>query len=155
MLPLLVRRVDGASDLPLPAYRTAASAGLDLRARAFVVDGTERARVALSPGARVLVKAGVELALPAGHVGLICPRSGLALSHGLGVVNGPGVLDEDYRGELGVLLINHGEVPIELSRGERVAQLVVVPAPRLDVREVESLDDTARGDGGFGSTGRA
>ncbi len=155
MLPLLVRRVDGASDLPLPSYRTAASAGLDLRARAFVVEGVEATRVALPPGARALVKTGVAIALPPGHVGLVCPRSGLALAHGLGVVNGPGVLDEDFRGEVGVLLINHGAAPVELERGERIAQLVVVPAPRLDVREVASLDDTARGDGGFGSTGRA
>ncbi|MCC6646582.1 MAG: dUTP diphosphatase [Polyangiaceae bacterium] len=154
MLTLLVRRVAGADDLPLPARRTPSSAGLDLSARAFVVDGVERDRISLAPGERALVKVGVALALPAGHVGLVCPRSGLALAHGVGVVNGPGVLDEDYRGEVGVLLINHGAAKVELSRGERVAQLVVLPAPLVEAREVDSLDETRRGDGGFGSTGR-
>lgn len=151
---MLIRRVDGADDVPLPAYRTPGSAGLDLCARAFVVDGSEVPTTRLERGERVLVKTGVAVSLPAGHVGLVCPRSGLALAHGLGVVNGPGVLDEDYRGELGVLLINHGAAPVELSRGERVAQLVVVPTARVEVREVATLDDTVRGAGGFGSTGR-
>ena len=151
---LRVRRLAGAEDLPLPAYQSPTAAGLDLRARAFVVADAERASIDLLPGARVLARTGIAIALPAAHVGLVCPRSGLALKHGLGVVNGPGVIDEDYRGEVGVILINLGGEPVTLGRGDRVAQLVVVPAPRVEVREASALDDTTRGDGGFGSTGR-
>lgn len=154
MFELRVRRVDGAEDLPAPAYQSAAAAGLDLVARAFVADGAELAQITLAPRARVLVRTGIAVALPAGHVGLVCPRSGLALKHGIGVVNGPGVVDEDYRGEVGVVLVNHGDEPVTMTRGDRVAQLVVVPAPRMTVAIVETLDDTARGSGGFGSTGR-
>lgn len=148
-----MRRVAGAEDLPLPAYQTATAAGLDLVARAFAGPGGDVDALALPPGARVLVRTGIALALPAAHVGLVCPRSGLALKHGLGVVNGPGVIDEDYRGEVGVILVNHGNETVTLTRGDRVAQLVIVPAPRVEIREVASLDETPRGAQGFGSTG--
>ena len=154
MTELHVRRLQGTADLPLPAYQTPTAAGLDLVARAFMVDGTEVATATLLPGVRVLVCTGIAVALPTEHVGLVCPRSGLALRQGLGVVNGPGVIDEDYRGEVGVILINHGDEPVTLHRGDRVAQMIVVPAPRIRVVEVTSLDETARGEGGFGSTGR-
>jgi dUTP pyrophosphatase len=138
-----VRRLDGA--LPTPSYAHPGDAGLDL----YAADST-----VLQPGQRALIPCGVAVALPAGHVGLVHPRSGLAVDHGVTVLNAPGTIDVGYRGEVKVLLINHGEGAVEVRHGDRIAQLLVVPVTLVDVREVEHLDDTTRGGGGFGSTGR-
>ena len=138
-----LRRLDPG--LPVPAPSHPGDAGVDLHARA---DTT------LNAGEWEMVPTGVAVAIPEGFVGLVAPRSGLAARHGVGVVNGPGVVDSGYRGELRVLLINHGPDPIELERGERVAQLLVVPVARQDFVEVDELPETDRGPGGFGSTGR-
>ena len=107
----------------------------------------------LMPGQRALVPTGLELALPPGHEGQVRPRSGLALKHGLTVLNSPGTIDADYRGEVGVILVNLGQAPVELTPGMRIAQLVVAPVVQAQVQRVEVLDGTARGGGGFGSTG--
>lgn len=133
--------------LALPAYETAAAAGMDLRA---AVD----APLTLAPGARAAIPTGLMMAIPAGFEGQVRPRSGLALKQGLTVLNAPGTIDADYRGEVKVILINHGEAPAKIQRGDRIAQLVIAPVIRVDVRQVERLDDTARGAGGFGSTGQ-
>jgi dUTP pyrophosphatase len=138
----------GAPDpLPLPAYATEGSAGFDLRAAL-------RDELVVPPGGRALVPTGFALGLPAGYEGQVRPRSGLALRHGVTVLNAPGTVDADYRGEVAVVLVNHGAEPFAIRRGDRVAQLVVAPAPRCSLSEVESLEPTARGAGGFGSTGR-
>ena len=140
---VLVTRQD--ADLPLPAYEHPGDAGLDLRAR---VD------VSLAPGARALVPTGIAIALPAGYVALVCPRSGLALRHGIGLVNAPGVIDAGYRGEIGVILVNHDpQATVELRRGDRIAQLVVQSVTTARLVEVSELPGSHRGDGGFGSTG--
>lgn len=138
-----VRRLDPA--LPLPGYAHPGDAGLDLHA----ADTTT-----LLPGERALVPCGIAIAVPEGHVGLVHPRSGLAVDHGLTVLNAPGTIDAGYRGEVKVLLVNHGTDPVEVRHGQRIAQLVVQPVVTVDVREVDRLDTTARGGGGFGSTGR-
>src|SRR5262245_13283884 len=144
---VLVRRVGGL-DLPLPAYQTKDSAGLDLAA---AVD----APVPLARGARALIPTGLALALPEGFEAQVRPRSGLALRHGITVLNAPGTIDADYRGEIRVLLVNHGEEPFVVQRGDRIAQLVICPVAQAEVRVVPALDATARGAGGYGSTGRA
>ena len=132
--------------LDLPAYQTSGSAGCDLRA---AIDSP----LTLQPGARALVPTGVAIALPAGHEAQVRPRSGLAVKHGVTVLNAPGTIDADYRGEIQVPLINHGDVPFLVARGERIAQLVI--APVLQARWTdEPLDPTDRGRQGFGSTGR-
>jgi len=138
-----VRRLD--PDLPLPGYAHPGDAGLDL----YAADSTT-----LQPGERALVPCGIAVAIPAGHVGLVNPRSGLAVDHGLTLLNAPGTIDSGYRGELKVLLVNLGQVAVEVRHGERVAQLLLLPVTQVDVREVDRLDVTARGTGGFGSTGR-
>lgn len=131
--------------LPAPSYENPGDAGMDLRAREDVT---------LAPGARASVPTGISLALPAGYVGLVCPRSGLAWRAGVGVVNGPGVIDAGYRGEICVILVNHDPVEtIALKRGDRIAQLLVMPIPAVRLVPVESLPGSHRGDGGFGSTG--
>jgi dUTP pyrophosphatase len=135
--------------LPLPSYATAGAAGLDLHAALPANKPLE-----LSPGARAAVPTGLVLAIPPGHEGQVRARSGSALRDGLAVLNAPGTVDSDYRGEVKVLLVNLGEKPITLRRGDRIAQLVVCPVTRVAVAAVESLDETARGTGGFGSTGR-
>jgi len=141
----LVRVGQRGPPLELPSYQSGAAAGLDLRADEPCT---------LAPGERRLVPTGLALELPAGHEGQVRPRSGLALRHGIGMVNAPGTIDEDYRGELGVILVNLGQEPFHLRRGERIAQLVVAPVTRVEVRLVEALAETARGTGGFGSTGK-
>lgn len=141
----LVRVGQRGPPLELPSYQSGAAAGLDLRADEPCT---------LAPGERRLVPTGLALELPAGHEGQVRPRSGLALKHGIGMVNAPGTIDEDYRGELGVILVNLGQEPFHLRRGERIAQLVVAPVTRVEVRLVERLVETTRGTGGFGSTGR-
>ena len=141
-----IARLPHAQGLPLPAYATAGSAGVDLAA---AVD----APLTLAPGARALVPTGFAIALPAGAEAQIRPRSGLALRHGITCLNAPGTIDADYRGELGVILINHGSEPFTVTRGMRVAQLVVAAVARVAWDEAASLDATSRGAGGFGSTG--
>jgi dUTP pyrophosphatase len=142
--PILdVRRLD--PDLPLPAYAHPGDAGLDL----FAADTTT-----LQPGERGLIPCGVAVAIPEGLVGLVHPRSGLAVDHGLTVLNAPGTIDSGYRGELKVLLVNLGQDAVEVRHGQRIAQLVLMPFSLVDVREVDRLDTTPRGSGGFGSTGR-
>lgn len=138
-----MRRLDPA--LPLPGYAHPGDAGIDL----YAADTTT-----LEPGQRALVPCGIAVAVPEGHVGLVHPRSGLAVDHGLTVLNAPGTIDAGYRGELKVLLVNHGPDPVEVQHGQRIAQLVVAPVVTVDVREVDRLDATTRGSGGFGSTGR-
>ena len=141
-----VRQLDHAPKEALPAYQTPLSAGIDLAA---AVD----APLDIQPGARVLVPSGLAIAMPAGFEAQIRPRSGLALKHGLTVLNSPGTIDADYRGEIGVMLINHGSETFTVTRGMRIAQMVVAPVTRLAWTEVEALSTTARGAGGFGSTG--
>lgn len=135
--------------LQLPAYETALSAGMDLRAAV-----PEDAPLTLEPGARALAPTGLAIALPPGYEAQVRPRSGLALKHGLTCLNTPGTIDADYRGEVKVLLINLGQDAFVVRRGERIAQLVVAPVTRAEWREVAALPETARGEGGFGSTGR-
>lgn len=139
--------------LELPHYASAGAAGLDLRACLVPADRAEGLR--LAPLARVPVPTGLAIALPEGHEGQIRPRSGLALRHGLTVLNSPGTIDEDYRGEVQVLLVNLGANEATIHHGERIAQLVIAPIMRLRPIAVDTLDGTARGSGGFGSTGRA
>jgi dUTP pyrophosphatase len=141
-----IKRLPAARDLPLPAPGSPGSAGFDLRA---AIDG----EVVLRPGERLLIPTGVVVEIPPGWEGQVRPRSGLALRHGVGIVNAPGTIDSDYRGEVGVILINLGEAPFALRRGDRVAQLVLHRVEPIEWEEVESLADSRRGDGGFGSTG--
>ena len=131
---------------PLPAYETADSAGMDLRAH------LDQA-IVLEPGERTLIPSGLHLEIPPGYEGQVRPRSGLALKHGISVPNTPGTIDSDYRGELKVILINHGGEDFAIARGDRIAQLVLAPVVQARWSEVEELDETARGTGGFGSTG--
>ncbi len=135
--------------LGLPRYETAGAAGADLRA-----NFADRQPVTLAPGARALVPTGLRLAIPPGFEAQIRPRSGLALKHGISLPNTPGTIDSDYRGPLGVIVINHGESPFEIAHGERIAQLVIAPVVQARFVAADDLDQTARGDGGFGSTGR-
>ena len=135
-------------DLPMPSYETAEAAGMDLCAAV-----PEDAPLILKPGARELVPTGFAMAIPPGFEAQIRPRSGLALKHGIGLVNAPGTVDSDYRGEIKIILINLGHEDLEISRGMRIAQMIVAPVLQVAIEPVESLDDTARGAGGFGSTG--
>lgn len=151
-IPPLVRflRLDGNHDLPIPAYATAGAAGFDLRA-AVPVDQP----VTLAPGARALVPIGFAVGLPDGYEMQVRPRSGLAVKNGVTVLNSPGTVDCDYRGPVAVPLINHGQEPFVINRGDRIAQAVIAEARQAQMVEVTSLDDTGRGTGGFGSTGVA
>jgi len=142
------RRLDGNPDLPIPAYATAGAAGFDLRAA--VPDDRP---LMLAPGARALVPTGFACAVPHGYEMQVRPRSGLAVRHGISVANSPGTVDSDYRGPLMVCLINLGNEPFTIHRGDRIAQALVAPAPQLALVEVSDLDATTRGEGGFGSTG--
>jgi dUTP pyrophosphatase len=143
---LLIRRMENNPDLPLPKYETKSAAGLDLPA-AVSQDLT------LDPGGHALIPTGLSVALPAGFEAQIRPRSGLAAKNGITVLNSPGTIDADYRGEINVILINLGQEPFTISRGMRVAQMIIAPVTQIDILEVEKLDETARGTGGFGSTG--
>ena len=149
MLRLDVLQLPHAQGLPLPAYATEGAAGLDLCAAI-----PEDAPVRLAPGQRAAIPTGLRVVIPPGHEGQVRARSGRALREGLAMVNAPGTLDEDYRGEVLVLAVNLGDAPLEIRRGERVAQLVIAPVTRVEVTEVAAIDSTARGGGGFGSTGR-
>ncbi len=142
----LLAHFDG---LALPAYETAGSAGLDIRAAV-----PDDAPICLQPGQRAMVPTGLSVAIPDGHELQMRPRSGLAARHGITCLNSPGTIDSDYRGELKVILINHGTEPFDIARGERIGQLVLAPVTRLDWSQVDTLPDTPRGEGGFGSTGR-
>ena len=137
-------------DLPLPSYETAEAAGMDLRAAL-----PQDAPLTLKPGARELVPTGFAMAIPPGFEAQIRPRSGLALNHGIGLVNAPGTVDSDYRGEIKIILINLGQEDFEITRGMRIAQMIIAPVLQVSIEPVSSLDDTARGAGGFGSTGVA
>ena len=143
-----VMRLPHGKDLPLPSYQSAHAAGLDLLA-AIPAD----APLTISPGARTLVPTGIAIALPESYEAQVRPRSGLAARHGLTVLNAPGTIDADYRGEIQVLLVNLGSDPATITRGMRVAQLVIAPVVRAHIVDVASLDETSRGSGGFGSTG--
>jgi dUTP pyrophosphatase len=143
-----VVRLPHGADLPLPKYQSTHAAGLDLHAA--VPPGTP---VALAPGMWAPIPTGLAVALPDGTEAQVRPRSGLALKHGITVLNSPGTIDGDYRGEVQVLLINHGSEPFLVERGMRIAQLVLAPVLRAKIAPVVSLDDTSRGAGGFGSTG--
>lgn len=145
---LRLRRLPHGADLPLPRYATADAAGLDLVA-AVPAD----APLALAPGGFAPVPTGLSMALPRGFEGQVRPRSGLALKFGVTVLNAPGTVDADYRGEVMVILINHGRAPFTVERGMRIAQLVVAPVAQITLEEAGDLDQTARGVGGFGSTG--
>jgi dUTP pyrophosphatase len=143
-----IMRLPHAADLPLPQYHSAHAAGLDLLA-AVPVD----AALEIAPGARATIPTGIAIALPPGHEAQIRPRSGLAAHHGVTVLNSPGTIDADYRGELQVILINHGSVPFVIRRGMRIAQIVVAPVQRVRLVESDRLGATARATGGMGSTG--
>lgn len=145
-ISVLVKRLPHAADLPLPAYETEHSAGVDLLA-AVAAD------VKIPPGEWKLIPTGLTIALPAGHEAQVRPRSGLALKFGITCLNSPGTIDADYRGEIGVILINHGKEPFKITRGMRVAQMVLAPISRLMWLETSLLPETKRGAGGFGSTG--
>ncbi|MGN6497461.1 MAG: dUTP diphosphatase [Tsuneonella sp.] len=143
-VPVRIRRLPHGEGLALPAYATLGAAGMDVLAAEAVT---------LAPGARHAVATGFAVAMPAGYEIQVRPRSGLALKHGISVPNTPGTIDSDYRGELKVILINHGNEPFEIARGDRVAQLVLAPVTQAAWEEVAELDETERGAGGFGSTG--
>lgn len=141
---IALMRLRHGQGLPLPAYATAGAAGMDIVAAEEAI---------LAPGARVAIPTGFALAIPEGYEVQVRPRSGLALNHGVTCLNTPGTIDSDYRGEVKVILINHGSVPFVVTRGDRIAQLVPAPVLRAVLTEVDVLDATARGTGGFGSTG--
>ncbi|WP_442754220.1 dUTP diphosphatase [Methylocystis sp. JAN1] len=149
-MKLSIRRLANGEGLPLPAYASDGAAGLDLYAALPAGQ-----KLVLEPGARDLIPTGVQIALPEGYEAQVRPRSGLAVEHGVTVLNAPGTIDCDYRGEVKALLINHGGQAFEITRGMRIAQLVVAPVTRAALVEAEELDETARGAGGFGSTGIA
>ena len=143
-VPVLVRRLEHGVGLPLPAYATEGAAGMDVVSAEDVV---------IAPGGRHAVMTGLAIAIPHGFEVQVRPRSGLALKHGITVANAPGTIDSDYRGELKVILANLGAADFEIRRGDRIAQLVLAPVVRAGWVEVDALDETARGEGGFGSTG--
>ena len=145
MIEVDIRQLPHGEGLPLPAYETAGAAGMDLRAAEDFV---------LKPGTRCLMPTGISIALPHGYEAQVRPRSGLAVKHGVTVLNAPGTIDCDYRGEVKVPLINHGADDFVIARGDRIAQMMIAPVTRIGWRPVESLDHTARGTGGFGSSGK-
>ncbi len=145
-LSLLIQPLPHGADLPLPAYATAGSAGMDLHAA--IPESLD-----LAPGERALVPCGFAMALPEGYEAQVRPRSGLALKQGVTLLNAPGTIDSDYRGEVGAILINLGQSSVTIERGMRIAQLVIAPVARIDWRVEEALPESARGAGGFGSTG--
>ncbi|MBF0356205.1 MAG: dUTP diphosphatase [Alphaproteobacteria bacterium] len=146
MTSAFIQRLPHGADLPLPSYATLHAAGLDIPADVA-------SDLTLAPGARAAVPSGFAIAVPHGHEAQIRPRSGLALKHGVTVLNSPGTIDSDYRGEVQVILINLGAEPFTITRGMRIAQMVIAPVTRLSWLETEELEGSARGTGGFGSTG--
>jgi dUTP pyrophosphatase len=147
-IQIAVRRLSHNADLPLPTYATAGAAGMDLLAAVT-------APLVIPPGGRALVPTGLRMALPPGHELQVRPRSGLALKNGIVLPNSPGTIDEDYRGEIGIIVLNAGDAPFTVERGMRIAQAVLAPVTRAAWAEAETLPETARGAGGFGSTGTA
>jgi dUTP pyrophosphatase len=145
-MKVLIKKLPHAADLPLPHYATPGSAGLDLLA-------ANDAEIELAPGARIAVPCGIAMELPLGAEAQVRPRSGLALNHGVTCLNAPGTIDSDYRGEVKAILINHGDKPFRISRGMKIAQMVIATYEQAVLVESDSLSDTARGAGGFGSTG--
>jgi len=145
-ISLRVIRLESAKELPLPSYATAASAGMDLRSASMEP-------IVLSPGQRGLVPTGLIVEIPDGFEGQVRPRSGLALKNGISLVNTPGTIDSDYRGELKVIMINLGEDHFMVNYGDRIAQLVIAPVVQAQIVEVDQISESERGDGGFGSTG--
>ncbi|PKR58863.1 MULTISPECIES: dUTP diphosphatase [Thalassospira] len=145
-LTVNLKRLPHGADLPLPDYATAQSAAVDLQA---AIDGVQ----VIAPGKRAMIETGIAIALPVGFEAQVRPRSGLAAKNGVTVLNSPGTIDADYRGEIKVILINHGDAAFEIERGMRIAQLVVAPVTQVAWQAVDDLDETARGSGGFGSTG--
>lgn len=145
---LEIRQLPHAEGLPLPAYQSADAAGLDLLAAV-----PENSPLVLAPGKHALVPTGLTIALPSGSEAQVRPRSGLAARHGVTVLNSPGTVDADYRGEISVILINHGEAPFTIRRGERIAQMVIAQVVRVELVVAAALSATGRGSGGFGSTG--
>lgn len=141
-----IMRLPHGADLSLPSYATPDSAGMDLLC-------AENSDITLAPGARAMIATGIAIALPSGFEAQVRPRSGLAAKHGVTVANSPGTIDADYRGEIKVILINLGDAPVTLSRGDRIAQMIIAPVVQASWNEVTDLDDTTRGAGGFGSTG--
>ena len=148
MTTIRVERLPHAEGLALPAYETAGSAGMDLRAAL-----AEGETLVLEPGQRKLIPTGLKIALEPGYEAQVRPRSGLALKHGVSAPNSPGTIDSDYRGEVGVILINHGELPFEIKRGDRIAQLLLQRVGTVELVEVDELEDSDRGETGFGSSG--
>ena len=149
MVKVDIRQLPHADGLALPTYQSAAAAGLDLLAAV-----ADNAPLVLAPGRHATVPTGLAIALPPGFEAQVRPRSGLAARHGVTVLNSPGTIDADYRGEISVILINHGEAPFTIRRGERIAQMVIAPVARAELAVAASLSATDRGSGGFGSTGR-
>jgi dUTP pyrophosphatase len=145
-----IKKLPHFGDLALPSYETAQSAGMDLRAAL-----PEGEHIDLLPGRRALIPTGLSIALPPGFEAQVRPRSGLALKHGVTCLNSPGTIDADYRGEVGVILINHGWEAFRIARGDRIAQMVIAPITQIDWMEQHELDETERGEGGFGSTGKS
>lgn len=141
-----IQKTNDAEDLDLPKYMTEGASGMDLYANIFDEE-------VLKPGEFKIIKTGIKIGLPAGYEAQIRPRSGLAAKHGVTVLNSPGTIDSDYRGEVKIILINHGKLPFYIKRGDRVAQIIIAPFKQVNFLEVELLDETKRGAGGFGHTG--
>ena len=146
MKEIIFKQLPNAKGLPLPRYESASAAGMDIRA---AVD----ASVKLKPGERMLIPTGLQMSLPHGFEAQIRPRSGLALRNGITMLNSPGTIDADYRGEIKVIAINHGQEEFVVNYGDRIAQMVIAPVVQLPIKRVDELDETDRGEGGFGSTG--
>jgi dUTP pyrophosphatase len=146
-LEIGLKRLPGCEDIPLPKYMTAHSAGMDIYA-------ANEAEMVIYPGNRALVPTGISIALPEGFEAQIRPRSGLAIKHGIGLLNSPGTIDSDYRGEIKIILVNLGEEPFHISRGDRIAQMVIHKVIRCDWACLDDLPQTDRDDGGFGHTGK-
>ncbi len=145
-IPVKIKRLEDHTDLPLPSYGSEGSSGMDIRA-------SVRETVLLEPGEIRLIPTGLAVSIPRGYEGQIRPRSGLALKHGIGMVNSPGTIDSDYRGEIGIIVINWGQRPFSIRRGDRIAQLIITRVYPVHIIEVDDLDSTPRGDGGFGHSG--
>ena len=142
-----IQRLPHGEGLDLPSYATEHAAGADLRAAVSE-------EMIIQPGERTLIPTGIAMALPDGFEAQIRPRSGLALKHGITVLNTPGTIDADYRGEVGIILINHGDMPFHIHRGDRIAQMIIAPFVQAAWQEADSLSETTRGEGGFGSSGK-
>ncbi|MCL2421960.1 MAG: dUTP diphosphatase [Defluviitaleaceae bacterium] len=143
----LIKRTEDALDLPLPARGTPSSSGLDLHANVHE-------DIVIKPGERVLIPVGISIAIPHGYEAQVRPRSGLAIRHGIGMINAPATIDADYRGEIKAILINFGAEPFVVSRGDRIAQMVICPVTMIQLTEADNLPESIRGDGGFGHTGK-